>query len=400
MARPKLKKGRHFEVIPLLKKYPKARYYSILGARGCGKTYPVIKRCIEDYFDGKGVFAYIRRRKEAISGKNMDDLFAPHSDYIYEKSGHKWNKIKYWRGRFYLELWEFNPETQLIERTAKQAEPVGGAWSMSTWENDKGGDFGSDKGGISNIIFDEVLSKAGQYLKDEWTIMLNVISSLVRDRWEKDTKIWLLMNPVSKWANPYFRNMGIGKELIKQPGITEIKYPDETGKKTAMTSVFVYIAAKTDKDGNAIEIDENRTNVFNTFFAFGNSKGKSKSITHGYWEMDDSARLPSGIYSESTKNRTVYCIFEEEKLAIDIMRYDYQNKYYLMVYPTEKIRDKTYYMVLGTSLDKYAIVGKDESHPITKLIMQIYNTGQVYYSDDATADAFHGFLIERRRYTI
>lgn len=271
---------------------------------------------------------------------------------------------------------------------------------MSTWENDKGGDFGSDKGGIADIIFDEVLSKAGQYLKDEWSIMQNVISTLVRDRWEKDTKIWMLMNPLSKWANPYFRNMGIGKELIKQPGITEIKYPDETGKKTAMTAIFAYIAAKTDKDGNVIEIDENRTNIYNTFFAFGNSKGKSKAITHGYWEMDDSARLPSGIYQESTKNRTVYCIFEEEKLAIDIMRYDYQNKYYLMVYPTEKVRDKTYYMVLGTSLDKYAIVGKDESHPITKLIMQIYNTGQVYYSDDATADAFHGFLIERRRYTI
>lgn len=400
MARPKLKKGRYFEVDPIVEKYPKARYYSILGGRGCGKTYPVMKKCIKDYFDGKGVFAYIRRRKEALSGKNMADLFSPHSDYIYEKSGHKWNKISYWRGRFYLELWEFNPETQLVERTAKQAEPIGGAWAMSTWENDKGPDFGADKGGISNIVIDEVLSKGGQYLKDEWSICLNVINSLVRDRWEQDTKIWMLMNPLSKWANPYFRNMGIGKELIKQPGITEIKYPDETGKKTAMTSVFVYIAAKTDKDGNVIEIDENRTNVYNTFFAFGNSKGKSKSMTHGYWEMDDSARLPSGIYQESTKNRTVYCIFEEEKLAIDIMRYDYQNKYYLMVYPTEKVRDKTYYMILGTSLDKYAIVGKDENHPITKLVMQIYNTGQVYYSDDTTADAFHGFLLERRRYTI
>lgn len=400
MKRPKLKKGRYFEVDPIVEKYPKARYYSILGGRGCGKTYPVMKRCIDDYFAGKGVFAYIRRRKEALSGKNMADLFSPHSDYIYEKSGHKWNKISYWRGRFYLELWEFNPETQLVERTAKQAEPIGGAWAMSTWENDKGSDFGADKGGISNIVIDEVLSKGGQYLKDEWSVCLNVINSLVRDRWEQDTKIWMLMNPLSKWANPYFRNMGIGKELIKQPGITEIKYPDETGKKTAMTSVFVYIAAKTDKDGNVIEIDENRTNVYNTFFAFGNSKGKSKSMTHGYWEMDDSARLPSGIYQESTKNRTVYCIFEEEKLAIDIMRYDYQNKYYLMIYPTEKVRDKTYYMILGTSLDKYAIVGKDENHPISKLVMQIYNTGQVYYSDDATADAFHGFLLERRRYTI
>ena len=400
MTRSKLKKGRHFEVVPILKKYPKARYYAILGGRGCGKTYPVMKQCITDYFDGKGVFAYVRRRKEALSGKNMDDLFAPHTDYIYEKSGHKWNRIKYWRGRFYLELWEFNPETQLVERTAKQAEPIGGAWAMSTWENDKGGDFGSDKGGISNIVIDEVLSKGGQYLKDEWSVMLNVISSLVRDRWEQDTKIWMLMNPLSKWANPYFRNMGIGKELIKQPGITEIKYPDETGKKTAMSAVFVYIAAKTDKDGNVIEIDENRTNVYNTFFAFGNSKGKSKSMTHGYWEMDDSARLPSGIYQESTKNRTIYCIFEEEKLAIDIMRYDYQNKYYLMVYPTETIRKNTYYLVLGTSLDKYAVVGSDDSHPIAQLLMRIYNTGQVYYSDDATADAFHGFLLERRRYKI
>lgn len=400
MTRPTLKKGRYFEVNPLLDKYPNARYYAILGGRGCGKTYPVIKHCIDDYFDGKGVFAYIRRRKEALSGKNMDDLFAPHGDYIFEKSGHKWNRVRYWRGRFYLELWEFNPETQLVERTAKQAEPIGGAWAMSTWENDKGGDFGSDKGGISNIIIDEVLSKGGQYLNDEWSVCLNVINTLVRDRWEKDTKIWMLMNPLSKWANPYFRNMGIGKELIKQPGITEIKYPDETGKKTAMSSVFVYVAAKTDKDGNVIEIDENRTNVYNTFFAFGNSKGKSKSMTHGYWEMDDSARLPSGIYQESTKNRTVYCVFEEEKLAIDIMCYDYMHKYYLMVYPTDKIRDKTYYMILGTSLDKYAIVGKDESHPITQLIMQIYNTGQVYYSDDATADAFHGFLLERRRYKI
>ena len=230
--------------------------------------------------------------------------------------------------------------------------------------------------------------------------MQNVISSLVRDRWEQDTKIWMLANPLSKWANPYFRNMGITRDLMKAPGITEITYPDETGKKTGMSAIFVYIAAKTDKHGNVIEIDENRTNVYNTFFAFGNSKGKSKSITHGYWEMDDSAKLPSGIYKESDKNRTVYCVFEDEKLAIDLMKYSYTNKYYLFIYPTSELRKNTYYITLSTSLDKYAIIGCDLNHPILKLIMQIYNTGQVYYSDDATADAWHGFLIEQHRYKI
>ena len=71
-----------------------------------------------------------------------------------------------------------------------------------------------------------------------------------------------------------------------------------------------------------------------------------------------------------------------------------------MIYPTDKIRDKTYFMILNTSLSRYAIVGRDNAHPIVQLIMKIYSTGQVYYSDDSTADAFHGFLIERNRYKI
>lgn len=392
------KKRRYFEVDPIVKKYPNARYYYVLGGRGTGKTYPVIKRCIKDYFDGKGVFAYIRRYKESLSGKNMEDLVGVHDKEVEEFSNGQWNHIKYWRGRFYLERWEYDEEG-IYRRVDKLDTPIGGAWSMNTWETDKGPDFGADKGGISNIVLDEALSKAGQYLTDEWSIFQNVISSLVRDRWEKDTKIWLLANPISKWANPYFRNMGISKKLIENPGITEITYPDEKGK-TGMSAVFCYVAAQTDSKGNIIDIDENRTNVYNTFFAFTNSKGKSQSITHGFWEMDESARLPSGVYDNSVKNRTIYLIFEEEKLAIDIMRYNLSGVYYMFVYPTERIRKNIYYVTLQTSLDKYAIIGNTTSHPIWKLFMQLYHSGQVYYSDDSTADAFHGFIIESNKRTI
>lgn len=389
---PRSKKTRYFEVKPILKKYPKARYYFILGGRGTGKTYPVIAQALEDAIKGRGKFAYVRRHKESLATFNMQHTFSVHNTLVEKLTGGAWNRIKYWQRRFWLEHWEMNPETGLEERTAKNNEPIGAAYAMSTWETDKGADFGFDSG-IKNIILDEALSKAGQYLNDEWSVFQNVISSLVRDRWEFDTKIWLLANPISKWANPYFRNMGISKQLLNDFGITEIKYPDDKGG-TAMSSIFAYIGL------TGAEIDPNRDSLYNTFFAFQNSKGKSKSITHGYWEMEDSARLPAGVYSESNKSRTVYCIFNEEKLAIDVMKYDFMSKYYLMIYPTDKIRDKTYYMILGTSLDKFAVVGRDNSHPITQLIMQIYETGQVYYSDDATADAFHGFLIERRKYRI
>lgn len=395
-ARKKSKKKRYFELEPVLKKYPKARYYYILGGRGCGKTYPVIRQAIRDYFAGKGVFAYIRRFKESISAKNIEDIFSVHNDLVKELSDGAWNKIRYWRGRFYLERWETNADG-VLERIDKNPEPIGGAWSMNTWETDKGPDFGADKGGISNIIFDEVLSKAGHYLTDEWAIVQNVISSLIRDRWEKDTKIWMLANPISKWTNPYFRNMGITKQMVQNPGTYELQYRDNKGDVT-MTAVFIYIAALTDNYGNVLEVDEDRTNVYNKFFAFPNSKGKSQSITHGFWEMEDSSRLPSGVYSESTKNRTIYLIFEEEKLAIDIMKYDYTNVYYMFVYPTEEIRKNRYYITLNTSLDKYALIGvTDKSHPIMQLFIKLYQTGQVYYSDDASADAFHGFFLEAKK---
>lgn len=392
------KKKRYLEVDPIVKKYPKCRYYFILGGRGTGKTFPVIRRCIKNYLDGKGVFAYVRRHKESLSGPAMSDLVSVHDEWVEKYTNGKWNRITYYRKRFYLELWGLNDNNEYV-RLEKNPEPIGGCWSLTTWETDKGPDFGADKGGISDIVIDEVLSKAGQYLKDEWSTVQNVISSLIRDRWEKDTKIWMLANPVSKWANPYTRNMGIPKKLIEKPGTTQLDYKDDKGNIT-MSTLFVYVAAITDEKGNVIEIDENRTNVYNRFFAFPNSKGKSKSITHGFWEMDDSNKLPSGTYSESTKNRTVYLKWQEELLAIDIMKYDDTSTYYLFIYPTSEIRKNHYYITLDMTLDKYAIIGLTGTHPIYQLLNRIYKTGQVYYSDDTTADAFHGFRIEARKRVI
>ena len=386
-----MSKSHYFEVKPLLSKYPNARYYYILGGRSTGKTYPTIQNAIEDAIKGRGLFAYVRRHKESLQESLMTTLFRVHDDFVKKITKGEWNRVAFYRRRIWLERWELDDEGN-YKKVARNPTPIGTTCCLSTWETEKGGDFGYIEG-IKNIILDEALSKAGQYLKDEWSIFQNVISTLVRDRWEFDTKIWLLANPISKWANPYFRNMGITKKLIENFGITEIKYPNEKGG-TAMSAVFAYLGS----DLGAVS--ENSNKVHETFFAFEYSKGKSKSITHGFWEMEDSSRLPSGVYSESTKNRTIYAIFGEEKLGIDIMRYDATNKYYLLIYPVTEIRPKTYYLIIGTSLDKYAVIGCDERHPITRILFAIYNTGQVYYSDDSTADAWHGFLTERQRYKI
>ena len=388
-----------FDLCPILERYPDARYYVLIGGRSCGKTYPTVKQSIKDAIDGKGVFAYVRRLKESISETNMRELCAPHglgsaSAWIEDYTGGKYNKVGYFRRHWYLERWEQTEADELI-RVDRNPVPIGKAISLSTWETDKGSDFGADKKGIKNIIIDEFLSAGGNYLKDEWQMVQQVISTLVRGNYDKDTKIYMLANPVSKHAGPYLKNLGVTKKMLDHFGVTEIRYPSENGA-PQMSAVFVYIAPVGIAES---QVDTEQTMVYNTFFAFPSSKGRSKALTHGYWEMSDAQLLDSGIYNDSKKRRTIYLLLDEDILACDFCRYNQTGKSYLFIRPAAKVRDKCYFVTLDSTLSKYGIIAFG-SHPITESFKKVYLTNQVYFSDLATADIFHAFMKACKLYSV
>ena len=395
MTRKKKSGSTYFEVEPLLKKYPKARYFFLLGARGTGKTFPTIKKAIQDAIDGKGVFAYVRRYKETLTEAVLRDLMSPHNGgdaaWIEKYTNGQWNRVGYWRRFWYLERWEPD-ERGVMQRVDRNPQPIGKACALNTWESDKGPDFASDKGGMAHIIIDEVLSAGGDYLTDEWGSFQNVISSLVRKNWKKNTKIWLLANPVSKYGGPYLKNFGINKKLMSDFGTTLIEYPAADGGFADMTTVFCYIAP--DANGKGADIDS--TMVYSSFFAFQNSKGKSLSITNGYWEMEDAALLPSGVYNDSIKKRALYYLFEESILCVEMLKYKETGVYYLFVRPAEKVPKGEYFVTLDMSLHRRAIVGVGTGHPLTEAFQQIAKSNQIYYSDLETADLFHGFQKEAK----
>ena len=365
----------------LLKAFPLARYYFVLGGRANGKTYSILNNAIEDAVAGKGMFAYVRRYDEYIRERNMQELFGPQP--IEELTNGLWNKVRYWRGFFYLEKWEPNEETGVMERTLKNPEPIGVAMAVNTWEGHKGQDIGAAHGGFKHIIYDEAIT-AQNYLIDEFQKFKNLVSSLVRDRTEQDTKIWFIANPLSKWC-PFFPELGITKDMIKEPGHRyEIHYPD-----TEMTSIFEYIGD--------IRGFVNTDPVYDTFFAFPNSRGKSKSITEGFWELEDSVHLPSQVYKNSRKIKECFLYFGETWLRCEFMRYDLNGCYYMNWSPSREPRPGEYYFILNAVPDKYAIIGVRTGHPYAELINKIYKTGQVYYSDNSTADLFHGFIKEANK---
>lgn len=366
----------------LLKAFPLARYYFVLGGRANGKTYSVLNNAIEDAIAGKGMFAYVRRYDEYIKERNMQELFGPQP--IEELTNGLWNKIKYWRGFFYLEKWEPDEETGIMQRTLKNPEPIGVAIAVNTWEGSKGQDIGAAHGGFAHIIYDEAIT--GQtYLVDEFQKFKNLVSSLVRDRVQQDTKIWFIANPLSKWC-PFFAELGINKDMIKEPGHRyEICYPD-----TNMTTIFEYIG---EINGRMIDADP----VYDTFFAFPNSRGKSKSITEGFWELEDSVHLPSQVKKNSEKLTECFMYFGETWLRCEFMKYKENDCYYVVWSPSREPKKGEYYFILNAVPDKYAIVGVRTGHPYAKLLNDFINKGQIYYSDNTVADLFHGFIKEANK---
>lgn len=376
------KKSQFWEAEKLLNEKPNARYYFILSGRSRGKTYSVLRNALKDQQKQKGMFAYIRRHDEDIKQKNLQELFSPQN--IEKITNKQYNKIAFWRGFFYFEQWLPNEETGILERVAKNPKPCGVALSLNTWERDKGQDIGAAYGGFKNIIFDEAITGMN-YLADEFQKFKNVISSLVRTRTEQDTKIWFLANPLSKWC-PYFPELGITKEMIKTPNKRyEIKYPD-----TDMTTVFEYI-------GSPEETNNAQSKVFETFFAFPNSQGKSKAITEGFWELEDSCHLPSQVYKSSTRIQQVFMYFGEEWIRGEIMRYDENGTYFVVWSPSRPPKKGEYYFILNAVPDKYAIIGTRTGHPYAELINKISKTNQIYYSDNTVADLYHGFIKEANK---
>ena len=343
-----------------------AQYNFLLGGRGRGKTYAVIKQAIEHFFETGEPFAYVRRYKESIAPSKVSNLLKPHNELIIKLSNGKYNCVKVWRQCFWLEYRD--EDGSLVE---KNPNPIGFLISLNTQDNDKG----EDKGFVKYIIFDEVIARNG-YLRDEWAIFQNCISSLVRHR--SGTIIYMLANPISKFCL-YFDELGIDFNAAEPGKLYVIKY-DEEGK---MKCAFEYI----DSEGGGGSID-----VADEYFAFKNEK--ARSITEGVWEFDNVQHLPPGIYKAAQHKKEIYIEFTGKIFCCEVMKY---NKTVFLFYrPAKEIPPETYYLTLERKFDKYAIIACDREHPVFKLMNDIFKTGQVYYSTNQCGDYILGFRAAAR----
>lgn len=161
-----------------------AIYRLIVGQRSNGKTYSVCRHIIEDYFNEGKRGAYIRRYEESITPKNLQSLFNPHLQLIWELSEHKWNSIFYRAKEFHL--CAIDSEGKII---AKDDTAFCITAAINTSENTKG----EDRGEVHTIVFDEFMTRSG-YLNNEFVRFMNLLSTLIRDR--ENAVVYMLANTV------------------------------------------------------------------------------------------------------------------------------------------------------------------------------------------------------------
>lgn len=366
-----MKQSIYWNINPILGK--KADFNLVIGQRGNGKTYGVLKRFLENYKKTKKRFVYIRRWKDDIVTYNMEQLFTPFTNVIEELFGAEFS-IEYRNHKFYL-----------VNGAGIKVDTIGYVMSLSESHHTKSVSYTN----VSEILMDEFIRMQGeQELKNELSRFDNVLSTVIRGG-NKNVIIWLLANTVSKYS-PYFLRFGIDINKVEQGSIIDKKLRLETGD--ILKVALEYCEFNKDASKN---ISKYSTNAM---------------IKSGQWEIPETDEIPSvpgskireqllfSIYSEEV-NVTIGCFLRKEKWAemipdeatkilipefhtrefLVIRTIDKQSSYFHL--STEKSLKYTRYNDLGTMLqdikDTTDIDFDDELH-----------RGRVFCDNAFTGDYF------------
>lgn len=347
-----------------------AIYRLIVGQRSNGKTYSVCKHIVEDYFNEGKRGAYIRRYEESITPKNLQSLFNPHLQLIWELSEHKWNSIFYRAKEFHL--CAIDSEGKII---AKDDTAFCITAAINTSENTKG----EDRGEVHTIVFDEFMTRSG-YLNNEFVRFMNLLSTLIRDR--ENAVVYMLANTVNKYC-PYFAEMGL-KNIDK----------------LAQGEIAVYTYGSSDLTVAVELCDEVQATkqTASKYFAFDNPQ--LQMITRGAWEFQIYPRAPYKILPEDIVLK-FYIQFAEQLLACEVVHStlkQYCNDVFIFVHPQTKdisIDDSTIMYVSDfSSCRMHVRFLKDQPTDGHKLIYSLIQRKAVCFSDNDTGEVFRNWLQE------
>lgn len=204
-----MNKSKYWNINPILNTKPD--FALVIGQRGNGKTYGVLKYALQLYKKTKKRFCYIRRWEEDVKAYRMEQLFTPFHNVIEELFGSGFS-IVYKNHKFLL-----------VNSNGTAVDVLGYVLSISASSHTKSISYTN----VGLILYDEFIRMSGeQELRDEQSRLDNTLSTIIRGD-NTNVMVFMLANTVSKYS-PYFLRFGIDINKIKQGSIytKEIKLED------------------------------------------------------------------------------------------------------------------------------------------------------------------------------
>lgn len=333
----------------------KADFNLVIGQRGNGKTFGVLKHFLECYKKIKKRFCYIRRWDEDVKAFRMEQLFAPFRNVIDELFGEEFT-IQYRNHKFYL-----------VNGNGTKIDCIGYVLSLSSSHHTKSIAYTN----VGNILYDEFIRMSGeQELKDELSRFDNTLSTIIRGD-NTNVVIWMLANTVSKYS-PYFLRFGIDINKVEQGTVTVKDIPLETGEVLKVALEYCEFNEEASK-----KISKYSTNAM---------------IKSGKWEIPETDEIPTvpgskireqllfSIYSEEV-NVTIGCFLRKEKWAElkpnDQMLYvpEYHVREFLVI---RTIESKSSYFHLSTEKSlKYT-----QYNDLGTMLQDIKDTTDIDFDDE------------------
>lgn len=364
---------KYYNIKNLLKKYPKAQYYLVIGERSNGKTYSALEYALDKFINDEEQFAYVRRWGEDIRKAQMVELFSAmeHNDVIKKKTGGVFTSVNYTAKKFYLANTDEEGDTQILEK------PIGYAFDLNSMEHYKSISFP----GVTTIIFDEFLSRQG-YLPNEFILFSNTLSTIIRNR--DNIKIIMLGNTVNKYC-PYFGEMGLTHVPEQTQGtIDEYRYSNEK-----LTVVVEYCESGTKRGGKKSDV----------YFAFDNPQ--LQMITSGSWEI--------AIYPHLTQKYRpkdiVFIFFIEFQgvlLQCEIVATD--DTHFMFVHrKTTEIQSTERDIIYTTSPNErwnYRVGIYGQKDKLSKTIIRLIDENRVFYSTNEMGEILRNYLQWSESYSV
>lgn len=349
-----------------LKENPKPGDWNvILSPRGVGKTTSELLHgmCYHEVFGTE--IQYIRQYDDMLTPSKLSDLFDVilQFHYIEKITNNRWNSVKYWRRRWYYCLIDENGE-----ETDKDNKPFMTCLALNK-EHDLRSSYNAPEGDF--IIVDEFMRADKMYIRDEFVILNNLLSTIIRTR--TTAKIYLLANLVDITC-PYLSEMGI-HDIVKSMNFGDFK------QLTHGETVLNIVMLKPHEDGNG--------NKFNKYFSpWANNRLTGITGAKGTWAIKMFPHAPRDDFKILDKAQ-IEC--KDGYIAREIRQY--RNGLYLMFYPiSEPMSDKVTYTRNETKpfnkMRRYGLGFTDTD----KAVMDLINLKRWYFADNTTGERIEVYI--------